>query len=388
MSTRDKSYNGQFLTPSYNGGPLISAGPSWFVSSNGENRTPGQPTWYPHHYNCLAGNQSIGVYRKVVVSGGWTPPWTDYQLISQTTAKSLPSNHMAKLYGRLADMYNDGTFNAPVFAGELGEAVDMVADNVRRLANAGLALKRGNLRAAAGHLGVSANSRRYPSRPGKKGNLAVPADEIGGRWLELRYGWTPLIGDIYNLSETIVNRDQPRKVRLRTSVSSDEFVPKSGSSLYAPSGTGRVGVQLIAYIDELMPTLADRLGLHDPASIAWELTPFSFVADWLLPIGDYLKARHFASNTSGVFCRTDRTKYVTRISSRNTRADGLKDFDYLDPWYLSWTRQINLGRTVTTSLPSLPLPKFRNPWNGTSNRLKDALALANSVFGKNRARYY
>jgi len=30
------------------------------------------------------------------------------------------------------------------------------------------------------------------------------------------------------------------------------------------------------------------LGLYDPLSVAWELVPFSFVADWFIPIGTYL----------------------------------------------------------------------------------------------------
>lgn len=31
-----------------------------------------------------------------------------------------------------------------------------------------------------------------------------------------------------------------------------------------------------------------RLGITNPALIAWELLPWSFVADWFVPVGDYL----------------------------------------------------------------------------------------------------
>lgn len=33
---------------------------------------------------------------------------------------------------------------------------------------------------------------------------------------------------------------------------------------------------------------SELLGLHSPAAVLWEATPFSFVADWFYPMGDYL----------------------------------------------------------------------------------------------------
>lgn len=33
---------------------------------------------------------------------------------------------------------------------------------------------------------------------------------------------------------------------------------------------------------------SELLGLHSPAAVLWEATPFSFVADWFMPMGDYL----------------------------------------------------------------------------------------------------
>lgn len=382
MTILDKSLDSQFNTPSYIGGPTIKVGPSWFVSHNGQDRSALQPDWYPHNYRLLAGNQAIGVYRKIVVGGGWTPPWTDYQLISSTTKSVLDPQYLTKLYGKLAEAYNDGTFNAPVFVGELGETVDMLADNVRRLANAGRAVRKGDIVGAAKALGVNAprGGRRHKKQRGD--NVQSPLDNASGRWLELRYGWRPLIKDIYSLADTIAKSQEPRKVRIRLSESSPEFKPKSNSGLYTAEGSGRKGVQLIAYIDEILPTLGDRMGLHDPASVMWELLPFSFVADWLYPVGNWLEARHIASRVSGVFVFTTREWYRTRIRARNKVPDGLRDFDYVDPWHLSWNRQIDLTRSVLTSLPAVKPPVFRNPWNGTSDRLKDSLSLAYQVFGK------
>jgi hypothetical protein len=35
---------------------------------------------------------------------------------------------------------------------------------------------------------------------------------------------------------------------------------------------------------------AQLAGIADPASLLWELTPYSFVLDWWVPVGDYLSA--------------------------------------------------------------------------------------------------
>lgn len=35
---------------------------------------------------------------------------------------------------------------------------------------------------------------------------------------------------------------------------------------------------------------ATTLGLTNPAAIAWELVPFSFVVDWFIPIGNFLNS--------------------------------------------------------------------------------------------------
>jgi hypothetical protein len=34
--------------------------------------------------------------------------------------------------------------------------------------------------------------------------------------------------------------------------------------------------------------LANKLGFVNPAVIAWELVPFSFVVDWFVPVGNFL----------------------------------------------------------------------------------------------------
>jgi hypothetical protein len=36
--------------------------------------------------------------------------------------------------------------------------------------------------------------------------------------------------------------------------------------------------------------LANQMGFINPAAVAWELVPFSFLVDWFLPVGDFLNS--------------------------------------------------------------------------------------------------
>jgi hypothetical protein len=74
------------------------------------------------------------------------------------------------------------------------------------------------------------------------------------------------------------------------------------------------------------PNAADlpaRLGLLNPAEVIWELVPFSFVADWFLPIGDYLSALDapmrfsHVGGTIGHRLQTKMTTLATRVNQTN-----------------------------------------------------------------------
>ncbi len=48
------------------------------------------------------------------------------------------------------------------------------------------------------------------------------------------------------------------------------------------------------------------LGLTDPYSVAWDLLPFSFIADWFIPIGTYLDNYNIIPNISAEFLQIDK----------------------------------------------------------------------------------
>jgi len=225
---------------------------------------------------------------------------------------------------------NPASSQSLVTAAEAGKTVDTILSRAKKLADAYLAVRRGDVRALDrmfpgkrtfsmpkrvvvwGDDGTPILNRkgkpiakysRKALRP-KEVDLLTDAARLE---LEFRYGWTPLVYDIVDslkaiyaqqLRDELTKRDFT-KVFERKEGSSRTFTPVS-----VPLGGGtwtaviaietKVSVKAYAKYTVTQPTgLARRLndfGIFDIPRAVWELAPLSFVADWVIPIGDWLGA--------------------------------------------------------------------------------------------------
>ncbi len=116
---------------------------------------------------------------------------------------------------------------------------------------------------------------------------------LSERWLELQYGWFPLFSDLHSLANVFIE-----DLRSKDMVVSGKGFGRwsSVTQTYDWDQTheegdcnGRVKTVIIATVDRSDIHGLDRMGLVNPASIAWELVPFSFVIDWFMPIGAVLE---------------------------------------------------------------------------------------------------
>lgn len=383
MTVRTVTYDQRYSYPLMQGG-TATVGRYYKKDQSGSNYLPGEPSYTPHPYSMQLVDSATGILRLNAKNtaacladfpaGGLETPIS----VASDLVRAWTSNDDLALYGKLSDKYDDMAFNTPLFAGELGETTDMLAGRVRQLAAVGKAVKKGNLVKAAKLLGVqppSSSTGKYGS-----GKARLQREQtLAEGWLELRYGWEPLLSDITDLADAIAKRDLPRKQRL----SAYHFVGRTirPSLWYAEAeGTGRFQKSIVAYVEEVLPNLASRMGLQDPLSVGWELLPFSFVADWVLPVGDYLKARHLATHCKGQFVLTTTDWWRGRIVGTVpiTNYCMQPDVEYR---LLSWYTYVNMVRTVHTELPAAPPPSFRIPFTGPCKRLYDAVALVRSIFG-------
>lgn len=139
-------------------------------------------------------------------------------------------------------------------------------------------------------------------------NLALASADA---WLELRYGWQPIILDI----ETIVEKShkicdvKDRILVARGSESNSWSYNREFSNLVVGPGfywprsfTGAVNVSddVAAFagviyrerVSGMLPNAAQFFGTRaqDLPALAWELIPYSFVVDWFVNVGDWIQA--------------------------------------------------------------------------------------------------
>ncbi len=271
------------------------------------------------------------------------------------------------LLSKLTSKLRDHQFNAAVFGAEARSSFEQITDSATRLARAIRYVKRGDVTRAARALGAR--------KPGKV------RKDVGSNWLELQYGWLPLLGDAHEAGKALgsmLNRPQTLNFKQR----------KSRSFPISPTlglNTGRVKVQkqVIVRMEEQYSKLAS-LGLLDPEIVAWELVPYSFVADWFLPIGDFLEYRSVMGRLNARFVSTVTTKidctggtgYFKRPPDNwgnpgvERVVDGLSSYRH---------QNVQVQRTVASQY-NVPLPSFQNPLDLSWKRCVSALALVQQRF--------
>lgn len=275
------------------------------------------------------------------------------------TAAQISASQTRALNGVL-QKWKGHDFNAAVFLGELPEAAAMVADSTLTVLKAFYQVRKGRFSKAVKILRDAHKQRGSNFRIDKSSSSA---------WLSLRYGWIPLISDGYNAVDAwnTLRQSKPVPFLKMKSRNTITFTPNPGN-LKLGTAWKTYSTQTILKTD--VPSNAfNSLGFGNPALLAWELLPLSFVLDWAIDIGSYLELAFELPSSRN-------TKYITTVFQRfNTRGPATYPGYYIhqSDAYVSWT--IAVDRTVTSSA-SVPPPTFRNPFNGTLTRIGDMIALA------------
>lgn len=188
-------------------------------------------------------------------------------------------------------------WSVPVFIGEGRQTVAMVARTATTLASAYRDLRRGNWYGCLGSLGIwgsASQRRRYYREFGVN-----PRTAAANHWLQLQYGWKPMLMDVKNAAETLaetVEKQEKTELSTRASIRKQNVVTVPGKLMGVSPHIICTETQLwdesYKGIWRFKPTNLNSwgsFGLLNPALVAWELLPLSFVADWFLPVGRYLE---------------------------------------------------------------------------------------------------
>lgn len=280
------------------------------------------------------------------------------------------------------------TWDLPVFVAEANKTISLIQSTALRMSKAIRAVKRGRVTEACDALGWS------PSRKQR----SVLGSNTRNDWLAYRYGWLPLLGEVKNAAEFAADQltSQPTTRRFMSTVkasdvktqgtmSQDIFLGTTGwdpTSLYFTEATGEarawITVRLLG--NQSVRTLS-QLNMN-PLTLAWELLPYSFVADWFVNVGDFLELQSALAGLTIVdagYSTLASTKLSFKLTGPNYTSGGYtyqSNNGTIGP--TAEKRVYNRTKWVNPSVNLIVDPKLN------LSRVADAAALVANAFSKKR----
>jgi len=210
------------------------------------------------------------------------------------------------------------------------------------------------------------------------------ANRVGSKWLEFQYGWKPLASDLYeSVVELAISRPHYMKVKERGK--SERVKVMIGEGTGYDEATAFHKNRVLICCEYTLPTsdaqlLSNFTGLN-PLGLAWELTPYSFVVDWFLDVGGYLRSFETSMLTSSNFLRGYVTETYVDSSygvDKHYKEYAPSYFDLVD--LVGSSRVAAKRRTVLSSNPFPRTPSFKADLG--SGRLLNAAALLSQFLRK------
>jgi hypothetical protein len=183
---------------------------------------------------------------------------------------------------------------------DLDSTVLLIAERALQVLRAFKAARKGNFAEALSIFGITAPGKGHPGykryKPPRPGNFT---HDVANFWLEIQYGWLPLLSDIasaVDLVKSMMNGSEYHSTvvrRIETGLA--VRLPTTNTSRfpdYESSGDARTSVE-VRYrfrVNDAFASFLNSLSILNPAYVVWVSLPFSFVVDWFLPIGTMLEA--------------------------------------------------------------------------------------------------
>lgn len=131
--------------------------------------------------------------------------------------------------------------------------------------------------------------------------------QVAQQWLRYQYGFKPVFNDIYASCEEL-NKKLFEGVWVYVRVRGKEY--KSGLAVW-PDAKTRAGesswsithnltLQARYMIADSSVKQLSQVGISNPLHAAWELIPYSFIVDWLLPVGQWLSSLDALNGTKNL----------------------------------------------------------------------------------------
>lgn len=255
--------------------------------------------------------------------------------------------HDNQLLNKLASTVRGHGFNAGIALGEGRRTVELVVGTVTKL-------RKSFIAALHKEWGTVA---RFGSR------RRLTTEHVSSAYLQTVFGALPLIKDVFEAAKAFESKCTVRTDRFYASVK----VSKACESSAHPNAFMGMSERRRRILYEMSENISipRSLGLADPAVVLWEITPWSFLFDYFVPIGTYLDNLAIVPHLKGRFLTTEKT--MTRAAA--IRPPPIWVDNYKTDYYGSPNEKLiysfTFSRQKTGSL-SIPAPSF----GGLANALK------------------
>ncbi len=277
-------------------------------------------------------------------------------------------------------------FNAAQSFAERKQTANLLISSVNRLVTTAVLIRKGKFAEANKILKKSV--KLFEPKGSHSSNRARPPSvkDFPNIWLEYSYGWRPLVNDIYSSAKLLAdtyyrNRDVVTATGSATRTDNLSILEKTYNGLPFALISGSIDHKAkctVRYIvDSSVATTLANTGLSNPALLAWELLPYSFVVDWVLPVGNYLENVNASSGLSFLNGFIEQMTFIrgnVEIYRDNTYPNhsggsgGCSNF------------QGAITRSRLTAFPTATFPSFSPNLN--LSQVTSGLALLSQIFGK------
>jgi len=174
------------------------------------------------------------------------------------------------------------------------------------------------------------------------------------KWIEYQFGILPLVSDLDGTLKSLADKISKGTYVFVQASATDWGTRKT--TVKDPEGqfffedavtithTCKINARYMVKDDKLEDL--KRFGFLNAPALGWELVPFSFVVDWLLPVGDYLNRLDALAGTTDF--SFNQSEQIMEAAVRTSTSDGAT----------ATGRSTRRLRSINNTSLSIPLPRY------------------------------
>jgi len=327
------------------------------------------------------------------VSGSFVDGYVDWYSNGVSLGLTIDGHAILKdaMSNALLSKAKDMKVNLAQTFAERQQTMNMIGSTARNLADAFKSLRRKDVPGFWNALGLTNRpaarvSQAEFKRLQKQKASMDPFTFASNKWVEYKYGWSPLVGDLWNSLE-LLKKTYKRRRKVTTSkqiTGKNDFVQLAGLGNALVLNTSDQTVfqgkgSCIFHIGYAEPSALSSFGLTNPVELAWELLPYSFVVDWFFDVGGYLTTWDATLGLNfeiGIW--SSKCVYARSIYAAGSTSSGPLGTWTYEGYGTSVDRWITHIREPFATWPSSVLPELKNPLS--LDHMLTGLALLRQAF--------